>query len=150
MRGSQQGRIPSELHHLIDTLDDIKDRLRTLEAPSGESINGVLPKLVAQQEKLTATQAELATLVEGIEATLSAFIATGIQPIVDAAVNEAVASAVSAAVASALGGNLTVNGSLTVTGAVVLPGARATGLASASSRVTAWIAGDGRLGHTAS
>jgi len=47
MRSSRQGAIPSELGWLIDELADFSDRLRTLEAPSGESLNSTIAKLQA-------------------------------------------------------------------------------------------------------
>jgi len=47
MRSSRQGPIPSELGALIDELDDVQRRLRTLEAPSGESLGSTVEKLRA-------------------------------------------------------------------------------------------------------
>lgn len=47
MHSSRQGAIPSELGWLIDTLDSYEERLRTLEAPSGESLSNTVAKLQA-------------------------------------------------------------------------------------------------------
>lgn len=112
----------------------IHDRLDALEAPTGTSTYQTVDKLKA--------------LVEDIQQQLADFIAHDVGALVTAAVTSALAGNVS------IGGNLTVAGAvtmpgnLTVSGTVTMPGARATDLTSASSRVTAWIAGDGRLGHT--
>ncbi|MDY0829141.1 hypothetical protein SK224_08380 [Microbacterium sp. BG28] len=79
--------------------------------------------------------------------------------------NAQVEARIAAGIAAAFAGNVSITGSLTVNGAlaaaslstagsltaggvVTLPGARGTSLVSASGRVTAWIGGDGRLGHT--
>lgn len=45
MLSRRVGAIPSELGWLVDELDDIAERLRTLEAPSGESIGNAVEKL---------------------------------------------------------------------------------------------------------
>lgn len=47
MINNRRGPIPSELDWLIDTLDGYEERLRTLEAPSGESLNSTVAKLQA-------------------------------------------------------------------------------------------------------
>lgn len=44
-RNSRKGAIPSDLGWLVDELDDIAERLRTLETPSGESLNSTVSKL---------------------------------------------------------------------------------------------------------
>lgn len=46
VRRSTQGAIPSEIGDLIDTIDDILDRLRTLEAPSGEALANVIDRTI--------------------------------------------------------------------------------------------------------
>lgn len=147
-RSSRQGAIPSELGDLIDELDDIERRLRTLEAPSGES--------------LSSTVTKLQDLVANITETLNNYMA-GRRT--DAQIDAAIDAKIAAALAAAFAGNVSITGSLTVNGAlaaaslstggaltaggtVTLTGARATSLVSASNRVTAWLAGDGRLGHT--
>lgn len=115
-------------------LKTINDRLDALEAPTGTSLYQSVDKLKA--------------LVEDMQQQLADFIANDVGALVTAAVTAALAGNIS------IGGNLTVAGAvtmpgnLTVNGTVTMPGARATDLTSASSRVTAWIAGDGRLGHT--
>ncbi|WP_315071629.1 hypothetical protein [uncultured Microbacterium sp.] len=115
-------------------LKAITDRLDALEAPTGTSIYQTVDKLKA--------------LVEDVQQQLADFIANDVGALVTAAVTAALAGNIS------IGGNLTVAGAvtlpgnLTVNGTVTMPGARATDLTSASSRVTAWIAGDGRVGHT--
>lgn len=148
-RSSRQGAIPSELGWLIDELADFSDRLRTLEAPSGEAMAGTVRKLQ--------------DLVANIQTTLDNYMA-GRRT--DAQIDAAIDAKIAAAIAAAFAGNVTITGSLAVNGALVaaslstagalsaggtvtLTGARATSVATASGRVTAWIAGDGRLGHTA-
>ncbi|AZS48173.1 hypothetical protein [Microbacterium oxydans] len=103
-------------------LKRVLDRLDALEAPSGTSIYQTVDKLRA--------------LVDDIQQQLADFITND------------VGALVTAAVTNALAGNISIGGNLTVAGAVTMPGARATDLTSAPSRVNAWIAGDGRVGHT--
>lgn len=45
MRNLRQGPIPSDIGDLIDELDSINDRLRTLEAPGGEALYSTVKKL---------------------------------------------------------------------------------------------------------
>lgn len=52
MINNRRGPIPSELDWLIDTLDSYEERLRTLEAPSGENLSSSVAKL---QESIAAT-----------------------------------------------------------------------------------------------
>lgn len=52
MRSSRQGAIPSELGDLIDELRNHENRLRTLEAPSGESLSSSVAKLTATLDAL--------------------------------------------------------------------------------------------------
>lgn len=47
MHSRRQGSIPSELGWLVDELDDISERLRTLEAPSGESLSATVARLTS-------------------------------------------------------------------------------------------------------
>lgn len=133
MTSTRQGRIPGELGWLVDELDGISERLRTLEAPSGEA--------------LSSTVAKLQSLVEDIQAQLDAWTASRWT---NAQIDARIDSKVAAYVSAILAGNVTIGGSITVNGTVNVPGARATGLSTASDRVVAWLAGDGRLGHTAS
>ncbi|MBT2494233.1 hypothetical protein J7E45_01310 [Microbacterium sp. ISL-59] len=134
MRSSRQGAIPSDLGGLIDLLRDYEDRIQKLEAPSGETLNATVPRL-------TKVVADLSILVNNIEATLTAFIENDVNDIVDARI--------AIALASYFAGSVSIGGELLVNGAVQVPGARATDLSTAEDRVTAWIGGDGRLGHTA-
>lgn len=131
MRSSKLGAIPSDIGWLIDELDSISQRLRTLEAPSGEA--------------LSSTVAKLQALVANIQAQLDAWTAdrwTNAQ--IEAVIDQKVA----AYVGSILAGNVTIGGQLNVLGNVTMPAARALDLSSASNRTNAWLAGDGRLGHT--
>jgi hypothetical protein len=133
-----------DLRVLSTELDGIKRRLDSLESPSGT--------------QAFRTVAKLSALVENIQQQLDAYNATRWT-------NAQIQAQINAAIAAAFAGNVTITGSLTVNGAlaaaslstagsltaggaVSLPGARGTDLTSASSRVTAWLAGDGRLGHT--
>lgn len=134
MRSSRRGAIPSDLGWLVDELDSFAERLRTLEAPSGEALGSTVAKLEA--------------LVADIQAQLDAWAAnrwTNAQ--IEARIDQKVAAYVS----SILAGNVSIGGALNVVGTVTLPGARATSLVSAPNRVNAWLAGpgDARLGHTA-
>lgn len=54
MRSSKLGAIPSEIGWLVDELDDFAQRLRTLEAPSGESLSSSVAKLQALVETSVA------------------------------------------------------------------------------------------------
>lgn len=47
MSSSRQGQIPSELGWLVDLLENVQGRLRTLEAPSGEALSSSVAKLEA-------------------------------------------------------------------------------------------------------
>jgi hypothetical protein len=62
MRSSRQGAIPSDLGWLVDELDALSERLRTLEAPSGEALSSTVAKLTA--------------LVANIQAQLDAWAAS--------------------------------------------------------------------------
>ncbi|RAZ34821.1 hypothetical protein [Microbacterium sp. SMR1] len=149
MRSRRQGSIPSDIGDLIDELDDLGERVRALEAPTGEA--------------LSSTVAKLQGLVANITETLNNYMA-GRRT--DAQIDAAIDAKIAAAIAAAFAGNVSITGSLTVNGAlaaaslstggsltaggtVTLTGARGTSLVSAPNRVNAWLAGDGRLGHTA-
>lgn len=56
MRNSRQGKLPIELEWLVDALDDIQARLKTIEAPSGEALSSTVAKL---QSLVTDIQAQL-------------------------------------------------------------------------------------------
>lgn len=117
-----------DLGALIAQFQDLKRRISDMESPSGTQRFQSVPKLAA--------------LIDDIQAQLTDFIENDVEAIVDARIT--------IALASYFNGNISIGGSLFVNGTVQVPGARATPLGSASDRVAAWIAGDGRLGHTSS
>lgn len=139
MRSSRQGAIPSELGWLVDLLDSVESRLRTLEAPSGETLGN--------------TVAKLSSLITDIQTTLDSYIASRYT---NAQIDDLIDQKVAAYVASYMSGNVQVGGALRVLGdaqvdgAIRAPGVRNTDLTSVSSRVTVWQGGPGdpRLGHT--
>lgn len=147
MRNSRQGAIPSDVGGLIDELDDIQRRLRTLEAPSGEALGNTVPKL-------QALVADLRSQVEAWAATR--WTNAQIEAQIDSRVNAAIAAAFAGNVA--ITGSLTVNGaiaaaslstggSLTAGGAVSLPEVFNTNLAAlGGSRSTVWAREGGRMG----
>lgn len=137
MNNMRRGPIPSDIGWLADLLDSIERRLFELETPDSAQYNQTV-------SKLAAAQAELATVVAGIDATLSAFIATGVQPIVEAAVADAVADALAATFA----GNVSIGGNLYVGGEVNMPGVRGRNISAVASRVVVWAGGSGEMGHT--
>lgn len=127
MRGQNQGAIPSELGELIDLLNDHSERLRTLEAPSGEALASTVDKLQA--------------VVANIDSTLTSFIANDVQAIVDARV--------AIAIASYMSGNVSIGGELFVNGPVTMPNAYTTDLVGmGGARKALWIRTGGRLGVT--
>lgn len=137
-RSSRQGAIPSELGDLIDELDDIQRRLRTIEAPSGEALGN--------------TVAKLAALVADIQAQLDAYLAgryTNAQiDSKDAAVQAQISPTANAAVSSAFAGSPTVGGNLQVNGELRVPNAY--GFDITYTRRTAWWGNDGRAGYASS
>lgn len=62
MRNPRHGVIPSELAWLVDELDSLGERLKTLESPSGEALSSTVAKLTA--------------LIADIQAQLDAWAAT--------------------------------------------------------------------------
>lgn len=122
-----QGPIPSELGPLIDRLNDYEERLRTLEAPSGEN--------------LSSTVAKLSDLVANINATLTNFIANDVTAIVD--------TRVAIAIASYMSGNVSIGGALFVNGRVTAPGIYALNVVPAGRpRTAVWVDSAGEVGHT--
>lgn len=111
---------------LAREFQDLKRRVSELESPSGTQRYQSVKKL--------------SELIDDIQQQLTDFIENDVQAIVEAQI--------AIALASYFSGNVSIGGSLFVNGTVQVPGARATPLSSAPSRVAAWIAGDGRLGHT--
>ncbi len=150
MRNSRQGAVPSEIGGLIDTLDDFERRLRTLEAPSGESLGNTIAKLSA--------------LVDNLQAQIEAWTA-GRRT--DAQTDSVIDAKIAAAIAAAFAGNVSITGSLTINGglaaaslstggsltaggAVTLPDVFNTDVAAiGGSRKTVWVSGGGRMGNTA-
>lgn len=58
MLNNRRGPIPSELDWLIDTLDGYEERLRTLEAPSGENLSATVAKLQGLVKPVTIYRRE--------------------------------------------------------------------------------------------
>ena len=127
MRSSRVGAIPSDLGWLVDELDGISARLRTLEAPSGEA--------------LSSTVAKLSALVTDIQTTLTDFIDNDVTAIVDARV--------AIALASWFSGNVSIGGALFVNGRVTAPGIYALNVVTAGRpRTAVWVDSAGEVGHT--
>lgn len=128
MRNPNLGPIPSELGALIDRLNDYEERLRILEAPSGES--------------LSSTVAKLAALVANIQAQLDAWTLTRYTNAIidskDAVVNANIATTI----ASTLAGNVQVGGEFRAPNAY--------GFDITYTRRTAWWGNDGRAGYSSS
>lgn len=147
MRSSRQGAIPSELGDLIDELDDVQRRLRTLEAPSGEALGNTVAKLRALVEDIQAqidqwaatrwTNAQITAEIENrISIRLAAAFAGNVSITGSLTVNGPVAAA-----------SLSAGGSLTVGGPVTVPDVYNTSLG--GSRKTVWVDAGGRFGNTA-
>ena len=128
MRSRRQGSIPSDLGWLVDELDDIAERLRTLEAPSGEALGSTVAKLHA--------------LVADIQAQLDAWAATRYTNSQIDAKDSAVAAQIDPAITSRLAGNVTVGGNF------YNPNAYDFDIT--YTRRTAWLGNDGRLGYASS
>lgn len=62
MRNSRQGKLPTELDWLVDALDDIQTRLKTIEGPSGEALSSTVARL---QSLVTDIQAQLDAWASG-------------------------------------------------------------------------------------
>lgn len=122
MINNRRGPIPSELDWLIDTLDGYEERLRTLEAPSGEA--------------LSSTVAKLQALVANIQAQLDAWVGGRW----DNAQIDARIAAPPYAVAVA--------GNLSTAGALYVPNAYNFDIT--YTRRTAWWGNDGRAGYASS
>lgn len=143
MRSSRQGAIPSELGNLIDELDDVQRRLRTLEAPSGEALENTVPKLQAlvadlrsQVEAWAATRWTNAQILEQIDAKIAAAFAGNVAITGSLTINGGLAAA-----------SLSTGGSLTAGGAVTLPDVFNTDVAAlGGSRSTVWVREGGRMG----
>lgn len=128
MRSSRQGAIPSDLGWLVDELDDFAQRLRTLEAPSGESLGNTVGKRQA--------------LVADIQAELDSWAATRWT-------NAQIDARIDAKIAAMLAGNVSIAGTLYVGGKVTMPGVYALNVVTAGRpRTAAWVDSAGELGHT--
>ena len=128
MRSSRLGAIPSDIGWLIDELDDISRRLRTLEAPSGEALG--------------STVARLSALVADIQAELDAYFAGRYTNSQIDAKDNAVAAQINPSIAAALDGNVTIGGEFRSPNAYNFD--------ITYTRRTAWLGNDGRLGHASS
>lgn len=121
MRSSRQGALPSDIGWLIDELDDLSSRLRTLESPSGESLG--------------STVAKLSGLVANIQAQLDAW---------------ALGRWTNAQITTEIGNNIsaTLGGNVAIGGAFYSANAYNTDIT--WTRRTAWLGNDGRLGYASS
>lgn len=54
VRSARQGAIPDDYAALIQRMDDLLDRVKTLEQPSGEAMGNTLPRTNANVEELLA------------------------------------------------------------------------------------------------
>lgn len=127
MRSSRQGAIPSDIGWLIDQLDGIAERLRALEAPSGEA--------------LSSTVAKLQALVANIQAQIDAWAATRWT-------NGQIDSRIAAPPFSvAIGGNVSA-GDASLSGFLYTPAGYNYDIT--YTRRTAWLGNDGRLGYASS
>lgn len=121
MRSSKLGAIPSEIGWLVDELDSIAERLRTLEAPSGEALSSTVGKLQA--------------LVTNIQAQLDAW-AAGRRS--DAQTDVEIENRIT----NRLAGNVTIDGEFRSPNAYNFD--------ITYTRRTAWLGNDGRLGYASS
>lgn len=127
MSNVRRGSIPDELGWLVDALDDYAERLRILEAPSGEA--------------LANTVATLRALITDIQAQLDAYMAG---KYTNAQIDSKIANPGSVS----MSGNLTVAGNATVSG--VLRAVDAYNTEITYTRRTAWVGNDGRFGWASS
>lgn len=127
MRSSRQGAIPSELGWLIDELDGLDDRLRLLEAPSGEA--------------LSSTVAKLQALVTNIQAQLDAWTASRWT-------NAQIVTQVDSQISGRFSAGDTIGGVLLSGGYVYTPSGYNFDIT--YTRKAAWLGSDGRLGFASS
>lgn len=128
VRNIRRGPLPTELGDLIDTLDDIEERLRTIEAPGGEA--------------LANTVATLQALVANIQAQLDAYLLTRYTNSQIDSKDAVVSASITPAINAALAGNVAIGGTLLV------PNAYNTDIT--WTRRTAWWGNDGRAGYASS
>lgn len=126
-RSSRQGAIPSDIGDIVDELADIRRRLDTVEAPSGEA--------------LSSTVAKLEGLIGDIQAQLDAYNASRYT-------NAQIDAAIAAGIAAALAGNVTIGGNLTANGQIRFPNVVAT-VFGVEPRTVVWAdTSNGRIGRT--
>ena len=128
MSNLRRGPLPSELGWLNDMLDDYAERLRKLEAPSGEALSN--------------TVATLQGLVTDIQAQLDAYMAGKYTNSQIDAKDAAVAAQIQPAI------NATLGGTVTIGGALLVPNAYNTDIT--WTRRTGWWGNDGRAGFASS
>lgn len=133
-RNIRRGPIPSDIGDLIDELDDIQGRLRTLEAPAGEA--------------LYSTVVKLQRLVTDIQAQLDAYMASRYTNTQIDNKDAAVVAQIQPAINATLAGNVNVGGNLSTSGEFRAPNAY--GFDITYTRRTAWLGNDGRLGYASS
>lgn len=128
MSNVRRGSIPDELGWLVDALDDYAERLRILEAPSGEA--------------LANTVATLRALITDIQAQLDAYMAG---KYTNAQIDSLIANPPAG---SNITGNLSTTGNATVGGALFNVNAYNSEIT--YTRRTAWVGNDGRFGWASS
>lgn len=133
--------VGDDFQALAVELMNIKRRLDTLETPTGTSTFQTVAKLQKLVEDIQA-QLDEYNRNRYTNAQIDSLVATRLT-------QDQVDTRIQIALASYFSGNVSIGGELVVNGAVRLPGARGTSVATASGRVAAWLAGDGRLGNTA-
>lgn len=131
----------SDLRAIGEEIRRIWAKIERLGEPSGTQSFQAVKKLAAavadiqtQQAAIVATQAELSTVVDGLEARLDAYLETEAPAIIDARV--------ATQIEAILAGDVTIGGTLTA------PGIRSNDITSKPDRVVVWVAGDGTVGHT--
>lgn len=130
-----------DLRALPEKLRRLEQRIDKLEAPTGTQAYRAVEKLQQTVDELVATQTELATVVDGLEARLDSYLETEAPAIIDARV--------ATQIAAILAGNVTIGGNLTVNGGTVkMIGVHDTDVSGLSGRFVVWVAGDGTMGHT--
>lgn len=137
-RNLRRGPIPSDIGDLVDELDDIQERLRTLEAPGGEALYSTVKKLQR--------------LVDDIQAQLDSYLATrytntqidtfiaGRAPVSHTHDQSQVTGTWDKAVSTSSG--------IYAAGAITFPNVYATDLT--GTRRTGWVQSDGRMGYASS
>lgn len=136
MRNPRQGVIPTELAWLIDELDSLGERLKTLEAPSGEALSSTVAKLTA--------------LIADIQAQLDAWVASRWT-------NAEIVAQITSQINSKLAGSVTIGGAGTISGAatfgstITSPVTYSTDIGSIpGARRTLWVKDSGLFGFASS